>query len=166
MYEPDRHFWLSSWLNDAQALGLLAISVVLLTITIARFRVRSPVGVSRRPILTVGASMLLVAWIGVILGVVQWFHVNFVTVYAPSYREDRFAQVRMGMTRVEVDSHLGPPLRKTPLPSENWKPGDCWVYSRPPGPGLWGDNYWRRWIFFSPGKNGKVTAIVNDYYED
>jgi SmpA / OmlA family len=159
-------FWLIVLLHDPQALGLLAMSVGLLKVTFARFRIRSPAGAGQRRTLTVATSMLLVAWAGVILAIVQWFHVNFATVYAPSYREDRFAQVRIGMTRQEVDSLLGTPLRNTPLPSESWKPDDCWVYSRPPGPGYWGDNYWRRWIFFGPGKDGKVEAIVNDYYED
>lgn len=166
MSEADRYFWLSFWFNDAQALGLLAISVVLFKVTVARFRARAPAGAGQRPTLTVAAAMLLVAWAGVILAIVQWFHVNFATVYAPSYREDRFAQVRIGMTQQGVESLLGPPLRNTPLPSESWKPDDCWVYSRPPGPGLWGENYWRRWIFYGPGKGGRVKAIVNDYYED
>ena len=103
---------------------------------------------------------------GVILAIVHWFHANFATVYAPSYREDRFAQVRIGMTRQEVNALLGTPLRNTPLPGESWRLDECWVYSRPPGPGYWGDNYWRRWIFFGPGKDDKVKAIVNDYYED
>jgi SmpA / OmlA family len=164
--EAERYFLRSFWLNSAQALGLLAVSVGLLKITFARFRARSPTGAGGRPTLTVAATMLLVAWAGVILAVVQWLHVNFATVYAPSYREDRFAQVRIGMTRQEVESLLGPPLRKTPLPSESWKPDDCWVYSRPPGSGLLGDNYWRRWIFFGPTKDSRVEAIVNDYYED
>jgi hypothetical protein len=110
--------------------------------------------------------MLLMAWVGIALGAMRWLHTNLATVYAPGYSENRFAQVRIGMSRQEVESLLGPPLRKTPLPSENRKPDDCWVYSRPPGPGLWGDNYWRWWIFFGPAKDGRVEAIVNDYYED
>ena len=158
--------WLIILVLDPQALGLLAMSVGLLKVTFARFRTRSPAGAGQRPTLTVAAAMLLVAWAGVILANVQWFQVNFATVYAPSYREDGFAQVRIGMTRQEVEPLLGPPLRNSPLPSEFWEPDDCWVYSRPPGPGLWGDNYWRRWIFFGPGKEGRVDAIVKDYYED
>ena len=110
--------------------------------------------------------MLLVAWAGLILGVVRWFDGNFSTVYAPAYSEGRFGQVRVGMTRHEVESLLGTPLRMTPKPSENWRAGHAWIYSEPPGPGLWGDNYWRRWVFFSHTEGGKVIAIVNDYYED
>jgi hypothetical protein len=158
--------WLIILVLDPQALGLLAISVVLLKVTFARFRAQSPAGAGQRRTLTVAASMLLVAWAGVVLAIVQWFHVNFATVYAPSYREDRFAQVRIGMTRHEVESLLGPALRKTPLPSESWKADDCWVYSRPPGHEYWGDNYWRREIFFGPAKDGRVKEIVDDYYED
>jgi hypothetical protein len=158
--------WLIILVLDPQALGLLAISVGLLKVTFARFRIRSLAGTGQRRTLTVATSMLLVVWAGVVLAIVHWFHANFATVYAPSYDEDRFAQVRIGMTWQEVASLLGTPLRNTPLPSEFWKPDDCWVYSRPPGPGYWGDNYWRREVFFDPGKGGKVKAIVNDYYED
>jgi hypothetical protein len=106
--------WLIIFVLDPQALGLLAMSVGLLKVTFARFRTRSPAGAGQRRTLTVATSMLLVAWAGVILATVQWFHLNFATVYAPSYREDRFAQVRIGMTRQEVDSLLGTPLRNTP----------------------------------------------------
>jgi hypothetical protein len=146
--EPERQFWISVWLNDAQALGLLALTVGLLSVTLTRIRSRLAVSSGQRSTLTVGGAMLLVAWVGVMLGVVHWFDANFSTVYASSYSEDRFAQVRVGMTREEVDSLLGSPLRMTPKPSENWRPGDAWIYSEPPGPGLWGDNFWRRWVFF------------------
>ena len=153
-------------LNIGEAIGLIALGVGLVGLTAVRLRLRSPVGRGQRSSLTVGGAMLLVAWLGVGLGVVHWFHANFATVYAPSYSEDRFVQVRVGMTRQGVNSLLGPPLRKTPKPSENWKPDDIWVYSEPSGPGRFGDNYWRWWIVFDPGAAGKVIAIVNDYYID
>jgi hypothetical protein len=153
-------------LNVGQAVGLLALGVGLLGVTATHLRSRTPIGPGQRAALSVGGAMLLIAWIGVFLGVGQWFHVNFATVYAPSYSEDRFVQIRIGMTRQEVGSLLGPPLRKTPKPSETWQPDGIWVYSEPSGPGRLGDNYWRRWVVFNPGETGKVIAIVNDYYVD
>ena len=59
---------------------------------------------------TVRGMMVAVLLLGVGLGTARWWvRYNFATVYAPSYREDRFAQVRFGMTRREVESLLGRP---------------------------------------------------------
>ena len=59
---------------------------------------------------TVRGMMVAVVLLGVGLGTARWWvRYNFATVYAPSYREDRFAQVRIGMTRREVESLLGRP---------------------------------------------------------
>jgi SmpA / OmlA family len=116
---------------------------------------------------TVRGMMVAVLLLGVGLGTARWWvRYNFATVYAPSYREDRFAQVRVGMTRREVELLLGRPLRKAPLPGESWEPDDIWVYSEPPAPGCLGDNYWRRWVVFDRGEDGRVVAIVDDYYWD
>jgi hypothetical protein len=117
--------------------------------------------------LTVRGMLVAVLLLGIGLGTARWWvRYNLATVYAPSYREDRFAQVRVGMTRREVKSLLGRPLRKAPLPGESWKPDDIWVYSEPPAPGCLGDNYWRRWVVFDHGEDGRVVAVVNDYYWD
>jgi hypothetical protein len=149
-----------------QTIGLIALAAGLLAMTVARLRSQLPAGASRRSSLTLSGMMLLVAWVGVFFGIAHWLHTNFATVYAPSYREDLFSQVRIGMTRSEIASLLGTPLRKAPKPSETWQPDDIWVYSEPPGPGLIGDNYWRRWVIFDSGEAGKVVAVVNDYYVD
>ena len=87
--------WLIILVLDPQALGLLAISIGLLKITFARFRTRSPAGAGQRPTLTVAAAMLLVAWAGVILANVQWFQVNFATVYA--HLTERTASLRSAL---------------------------------------------------------------------
>jgi hypothetical protein len=66
------------------------------------------------------------------------------------------------MTLMEVESILGRPIRKEST-SQGGSSYEKWVYSEPPPPGTFGDNYWRRWVFF---ENSKVSAIVDDYHED
>ena len=150
------------------ATQVTAVPVALMAVTAAALVwVASGLKRGRGRRFTVRGMMVAVLLFGVGFGTVRWWvRYNFATVYAASYREDRFAQVRVGMTRREVESLLGRPLRKAPMPGETWEPDDIWVYSEPPGPGCLGDNYWRRWVVFDRGKDGRVAAIVNDYYWD
>ena len=61
-----------------------------------------------------------------------------------------------------MESILGRPLRKDST-SQRRAPWENWIYSEPPPPGTFGDDYWRRWVMF---EGGRVAAIVDDYYED
>jgi hypothetical protein len=114
---------------------------------------------------TVRQSIILIAWVGIGLGELRWLHANFATVYATGYSEEHFARVRVGMTRAEVEAIMGHPLRRDTT-SPSWKGLENWIYSEPPPPGTIGDNYWRRWVMFDPGEDGRVVALVSDYYED
>ena len=96
-------------------------------------------------------------------GLYRWFEVNFATVHALGYVEGRFARVRVGMDRAEVESVAGKPLR---VDTTRWPQCETWVYSDPSPPGRISGNYWRRWVFFTSEANGKVIVIVSDYYED
>ena len=107
--------------------------------------------------------MMAIALLGLGLGTARWWvRYHFETVYAPGYSESQFRRVRIGMTPNEVESILGRPIRKDST-SRRWSPCENWIYSEPPPPGTIGDNYWRRWVLFD---DGKVSAIVDDYYED
>ncbi len=137
--------------------ALLAVMVAAI-IWAARI-LRRPAGLR----LTVRGMMFAVVLIGSWLGAARWWAVhNFATVYASGYSESQFRRVRIGMTPGEVNSILGQPLRKGST-SQCWGHDESWIYSEPPPPGTIGDNYWRRWVLFN---YGKVTAIVDDYYED
>lgn len=151
--------------NFGQAVVLLVVGPILLWLAAVRSSPRSPCRLGLRYQLTVRRSMFLVAWIGLGLGGVHWLQANFATVYAPGYREDQFRRVGVGMTRSQVESIMGPPLRRDSI-SPGWSPLENWIYSDPPPPGTIGDNYWRRWVMFDSGEGGKVVAIVDDYYED
>ncbi len=107
--------------------------------------------------------MVATALLSLGLGTARWWvRYHFETVYAPGYRESRFRKVRIGMTPNEVESILSRPIRKDST-SQRWAPCENWIYSEPPPPGTLGDNYWRRWVLF---EDGKVSVVVDDYYED
>jgi SmpA / OmlA family len=113
---------------------------------------------------TVRQLMVAVILLAFGLGAARWWVCyNFATVYAPGYDESQFRRVRIGMTSKEVESILGDPLRKDSTSAQRWGPYENWIYSEPPPHGTIGDNYWRRWVMFD---DGKVVAIVDDYYED
>jgi hypothetical protein len=106
-------------------------------------------------------AMMAIAVLGLCFGTARWWvRYHFWTVYAPGYSESQFRRVRIGMTPNEVESILGRPIRKDST-SQSWSP--CWIYSEPPPHGTIGDNYWRRWVLFD---DGRVSGIVDDYYED
>ena len=106
---------------------------------------------------------MAIAFIGLGLGTARWWvRYHFETRYAPRYSETQFRRVRVSMTLMEVESILGHPIRMESA-LEGGSSYGKWVYSEPPPHGTLGDNYWRRWVFF---ENGKVSAIVDDYYED
>jgi hypothetical protein len=111
--------------------------------------------------LTVRGMMAAVVLLGSWMGAARWWvdH-NFGTVYASGYSESAFRRVRIGMTPEEVESILGPPLRRDST-SQRWSPCDNWMYSDPPH-GL-GEDYWRKWVMF---QDGKVVYIDNNYYFD
>jgi hypothetical protein len=108
-------------------------------------------------------AMLAIALLGLGLGTARWWVCyHFETVYAPGYSEGQFRRVRVGMTPNEVESIVGRPSRKDST-SQRCSPSENWIYSEPPPHGTIGDNYWTRWVLFD---DGKVAAIVDDYYED
>jgi hypothetical protein len=145
-------------LNAASALvvpsALLAGMVAVIVWVVTGFRR------SEGPRFKVREAMMAIALLGLGLGTARWWvRHHFWTVYAPGYSESQFRRVRIGMTPNEVESIVGRPIRKDSTSS--WAP--CWIYSEPPPHGTIGDNYSRRWVIFN---NGKVSAIVDDYYED
>jgi hypothetical protein len=79
------------------------------------------------------------------------------TVYAVGYDEFKFKELRTGMTWTEVEAALGPPLETVPKRDDV---PEVWFYSL--GETSL-DDYWRRWVWF---RNGKVTEITSDYWED
>jgi hypothetical protein len=108
-------------------------------------------------------AMMAIAVLALGFGTARWWvRYHFWTVYAPGYSESQFQRVRIGMTPNEVESIMGGPIRKDST-SQRWSPFETWIYSEPPPDGTIGDNYWRGWVLFN---DGKVAAIVNDYYED
>lgn len=112
---------------------------------------------------TVRRMMVAVLLLGFGLGTARcWVRYNFATVYASGYSETQFRRVQIGMTRTKVESILGRPLRNDSI-SQGGSNYETWIYSEPPPSGTIGDNYWRRWVIF---ENGKVSAIVDDYYVD
>ena len=106
---------------------------------------------------------MAIALVGLGFGTARWWtRYHFETVYSPGYSESRFRRVRIGMTPTEVESIVGHPIRKDST-SQRWSPWENSIYSEPPPHGTIGDNYWRRWVLFN---DGRVSAIVDDYYED
>jgi hypothetical protein len=79
------------------------------------------------------------------------------TVYAAGYDETKFQQLRIGMTRSQVEALAGPPLQKVP---DSVNGPEVWFYSLG-ATSL--DDYWRRWVFF---EDGKIFQILSDYWED
>ncbi len=152
-------------INFGQALFLVVVAFALLRFARIRSPSHPPTVAGGRYQLTVRHSMLLMAWVGIGLGAIRWLHTNFATTYSPGYREERFGWVCVGMTREQVVSIMGPPLRRDAT-SQRWSPLENWIYSEPPPRGTIADNYWRRWVMFDPGERGRVAAIVSDYYED
>ena len=152
-------------LNLVEFAGLLASVVVMLWISPIRLAQMTADQPGSRNRLTVKRGMVWVAWAGLAMGTVCWFRVNFGTIYAPGYDEGHFNRVRVGMTRAEVESVAGKPLRSDAT-SPRWSLCENWIYSDPSPPGRISDNYWRRWVMFDRGTDGKVIAIVSDYYED
>jgi hypothetical protein len=152
-------------LNMAEALALVICGLLLAKWSLARPLSSTPSRSLPRTHLTMRGMMLFVAWAGLAMGAVRWLHLNFATVYAPGYDESHFRRVRVGMTRAEVESIMGPPLRRDNT-SQRWAHYENWIYSDPTPPGRIGDNYWRRWVMFDRAANGKVAVIVSDYYVD
>ena len=74
------------------------------------------------------------------------------TSWAKDYSERNFAKVTIGMTREEVRSIMGDPVRK-PLPG-------YWSYTYSPS----GTHYHQRAVLFS--ESGSVTQIVRGFYFD
>ena len=100
--------------------------------------------------------MILIALIGIAAFVVrQMFFAS--TVYSVGYDENRFQQVRVGMTSGEVEALMGPPLKKVPWPMPgivNWSYTD----SRPGS-----SDYWMRDVFMG---DDKVVRVVSTYWID
>jgi hypothetical protein len=111
------------------------------------------------PRFTVRRLMIAVAWLCVGLSVARGLYYSFATIYAVGYSESQFRKVHLGMTCQQVGEIMGSPRRKDST-SQRWAGLENWIYSDPP---YIADNYWRRWVMF---ENGKVVAIVDDYYTD
>ena len=76
------------------------------------------------------------------------------TVYAKGYTDARFRSIRLGMTAIQVEATLGPPLKIAPfggMPS-------VWYYTDQETD--W-DNFWRRWVVF---ERGRVVEIISDFW--
>ena len=74
------------------------------------------------------------------------------TAWAEGYSEKKFAKVRLGMTRDQVQSIMGKPI---------WEPNnEYWSYTRSPS----GTHYHQRGFVFS--ESGHVEEIVKGFYFD
>lgn len=116
--------------------------------------------------LTVGQAMIVVALIGLHLAALRALLVHdpslgFGTIYSELYSEGRFQTLRVGMTRDEVESIMGRPLRIVPW-NQHMGPHDeeMWFYSDQPDDTA---NFHRRWVVF---EDGKVVAVINDFWVD
>jgi hypothetical protein len=116
--------------------------------------------------LTVRGLMVIVLLIGIHLATVRALLsreplFGFSTFYSEGYSETRFLTLRVGMSDREVEAIVGRPLRKVPW-NQHMGPHDeeMWQYSDRPDDTA---NYWRRWVLF---ENGKVVAVINDFWLD
>jgi hypothetical protein len=116
--------------------------------------------------LTVRELMVVVAWIGIHLATLRALLINepffgFGTIYSEQYSESRFRTLRVGMSRGEVEAIVGRPLRKVPWNQETGPHDEeMWYYSDQPNATA---NFSRRWVCF---ENGKVVAVINDFWFD
>jgi hypothetical protein len=118
---------------------------------------------------TVRQMMVVVAALGIILTLARYVFIEdspdqllagilhpHSTVYASGYNESRFRSIRIGMGTSQVERLVGSPLERRPA---WWSPGDdLWLYTR----GRTSTSR-RRWVVF---RNGKVVAVINDFYVD
>jgi outer membrane protein assembly factor BamE (lipoprotein component of BamABCDE complex) len=105
---------------------------------------------------TVGRMMVMVAIIGVTLGLAQWLN-PLATIYSAGYSESRFRRLRVGMSPQQVEAVIGPPLAKAPWGNNTVN----WIFSD--GAGEPSPFYWRRWVIF---EGDKVTVIASDIFSD
>jgi hypothetical protein len=83
------------------------------------------------------------------------------TFYSEGYSEARFGSLSVGMTCEEVETIMGPPLRKQPW-SQPHEPRKCimWQYSDRDD---YTANYWRRWVLF---EDARVSEVISDFWFD
>jgi outer membrane protein assembly factor BamE (lipoprotein component of BamABCDE complex) len=125
-------------------------------------RPEAPIMKKSRFQFSVTRIMITLVLIGALLGVVAYPAREIIlhfdgTVYSKGYSERLFRQIRVGMTRSEVEKLMGPPLEKN-----RWGDGksETWMYTyHDPVT----SNYWRRWVQI---ENGSVVQVLNDYWED
>ena len=113
-----------------------------------------------RPRFTVGRMMMGMACLGLCLAGIRFVLLNFPygglgTIYSRNYNETKFRSLRMGMSAKEVESIMGPPLKKI-----RYVDDELWYYSDQPNEVA---NYWRRWVHI---RQGRVMAITSDYWID
>jgi hypothetical protein len=116
--------------------------------------------------LTVRGLMVIIALIGVHVATLRALlfsdhFFGFGTIYSEGYSEGRFRALRPGMSRGEVESIIGRPLRI--LTSDQHAPNakqELWFYSDQPDATA---NFHRRRVLFD---HGKVVMVVNDFWVD
>ena len=114
---------------------------------------------------TIGRMMLVVVCLGIgcyYLRFVSDPAFGYATIYSAQYSEMGFNSLRIDMASQQVAAIMGQPLRKSHWTGYTYPVAggdENWFYSEPSGDG----SYWRRWVIF---KNGKVLAIVNEWYND
>jgi hypothetical protein len=112
---------------------------------------------------TVCRSLVLIACLGLGLGLIRAYRMSnylngYGTVYSSGYSEGRFNSLRRGMTRLQVETIMGPPLKRT---IAEYQGGDeMWAFSDQP---TITSNYWQRWVIFN---KGKASVIVKDFWLD
>ena len=117
---------------------------------------------SRRLVVTVGLLGLFVAgclvlfapgdpWCDVIISYVFGHD----TRYAAGYSEGRWRGLRSGMTTSEVETRMGPPLRRMQYDGDH----DIWWYSEFPR----GSDYWKRGVSF---RGGAAENFIGGFYLD
>lgn len=106
--------------------------------------------VGHRHLLLPAALVLIACTIGYLM------YARCATRYSSLYSEEKFRALQVGMTASEMERIIGMPMSKT-----KWNDGSVvWAYSD-----RYDDtcNFERRWVFV---KNGRIEAIVNDYWEE
>ena len=77
------------------------------------------------------------------------------TRYTAGYSEGKWRRLRAGMTTSEVETRIGPPLRKLQYDGHQ----QVWWYSESPS----GSDYWKRAVSF---RSGYAEQFIGGFYLD